>query len=201
TAALEPYDFIDVLSINCATGPLEMVRHVAHLAEYWPRAVGVMPNAGLPENVDGKPFYRMTPEEFASFHKRFVSDYGMNVIGGCCGTRPEHLAEVVKQVSGLKPAPRQVKKQAMAASLFSGVALRQNPAPALIGERTNANGARQFRDLLEAEDFAGMTAMGREQARGGAHLVDLCVAFVGRDEVADMQRLVPMFATQVNLPL
>ncbi len=201
TAALEPYDFIDVLSINCATGPLEMVRHVAHLAEYWPRAVGVMPNAGLPENVDGKPFYRMTPEEFASFHKRFVTEYGVNVIGGCCGTRPEHLAEVVRQVSSLKPAPRQVKKQAMAASLFSGVSLRQNPAPALIGERTNANGARQFRDLLEAEDFAGMTAMGREQARGGAHLVDLCVAFVGRDEVADMQRLVPMFATQVNLPL
>lgn len=201
TAALEPYDFIDMLSINCATGPLEMVRHVAHLAEFWPRAVGVMPNAGLPENVDGKPFYRMTPEEFASFHKRFITEYGVNMVGGCCGTRPEHLAEVVRQVAGLKPALRQVKKQAMAASLFSAVALRQNPAPALIGERTNANGARQFRDLLEAEDFAGMTAMGREQARGGAHLVDLCVAFVGRDEVADMRRLVPMFATQVNLPL
>jgi len=201
TAALEPYDFIDMLSINCATGPLEMVRHVAHLAEFWPRAVGVMPNAGLPENVDGKPFYRMTPEEFASFHKRFVSEYGVNMVGGCCGTRPDHLAEVVRQVAGLKPAPRHIKKQAMVASLFSAVSLRQNPAPALIGERTNANGARQFRDLLEAEDFAGMTAMGREQSRGGAHLIDLCVAFVGRDEVADMQRLVPMFATQVNLPL
>ncbi|MDD3147173.1 MAG: homocysteine S-methyltransferase family protein, partial [Candidatus Riflebacteria bacterium] len=200
-AALEPYEFIDMLSINCATGPLEMVRHVAHLAEYWPRAVGVMPNAGLPENVDGKPFYRMTPAEFASFHRRFVSEYGVNMVGGCCGTRPEHLAEVVKQVSALKPASRQTKRQAMAASLFTAVSLRQNPAPALIGERTNANGARQFRDLLEAEDFAGMTSMGREQARGGAHLVDLCVAFVGRDEVADMKKLVPMFASQVNLPL
>lgn len=201
TAVLEPYSFIDVLSINCATGPLEMVRHVAHLTENWPRFVGVMPNAGLPENVGGKPFYRMTPAEFASFHKRFVTEYGVNVIGGCCGTRPEHLAEVVKQVKGLLPAPRNVKKTAQVASLFSSVALRQNPAPAIIGERTNANGARQFRDLLEAEDFDGMTSMGREQARGGAHLIDLCVAFVGRNEVADMQKLAPMFATQVNLPL
>ena len=201
TAVLEPYDFIDVLSINCATGPLEMVRHVAHLAEYWPRAVGVMPNAGLPENVDGKPFYRMTPAEFASYHRRFVTEYGVNVVGGCCGTRPEHLAEVVKEVGGLLPPPREINKTPQVASLFSAVSLRQNPAPALIGERTNANGARQFRDLLEAEDFDGMTSMGREQARGGAHLVDLCVAFVGRNEVADMQKLVPMFATQVNLPL
>ena len=201
TATLEPYQFIDVLGINCATGPLEMIRHVAHLAEFWPRAVSVMPNAGLPENVDGKPFYRMTPEEFASFHRRFVTEFGVNVIGGCCGTRPEHLAEVVKQVSGLQPAARKIKRQALVASLFTGVLLRQSPAPALVGERTNANGARLFRKMLEEEDFAGMTSMGREQARGGAHLIDLCVAFVGRDEVSDMQRLVPMFATQVNLPL
>jgi 5-methyltetrahydrofolate--homocysteine methyltransferase len=201
TAVLEPYEFIDVLGINCATGPLEMVRHVAHLASHWPRAVGVMPNAGLPENVNGRPFYRMTPEEFASFQKRFVTEYGVNVVGGCCGTRPDHLREVVKLVAGLKPARREGEICAQAASLFSAVNLRQNPAPALVGERTNANGARQFKELLEAEDWDAMTSMGREQARGGAHLVDLCVAYVGRDEVADMRRLAPMFATQVNLPL
>lgn len=201
TAVLEPYEFIDVLSINCATGPLEMVRHVAHLTANWPRAVGVMPNAGLPENVNGKPFYRMTPEEFASFHVRFVSEFGVNVIGGCCGTRPDHLREVVRLVEGLQPASRNIKIVPQVSSLFSAVNLRQKPAPAMIGERTNANGAKQFRDLLEAEDWDGMTAMGREQARGGAHLVDLCVAFVGRDEVADMKRVAPMFATQVNLPL
>lgn len=201
TAVLEPYEFVDVLGINCATGPLEMVRHVAHLSQYWPRAIGVMPNAGLPENVDGKPFYRMTAQEFADFQKRFVSEFGVTVVGGCCGTRPEHLAEVVRQVKNLKPAERKVSHSAEAASMFSAVGLRQNPAPALIGERTNANGARQFRELLEAEDWDGMTAMGREQARGGAHLIDLCVAFVGRNETADMKKLVPMFATQVNLPL
>lgn len=201
TTILEPYDFIDMLSINCATGPLEMVRHVAHLAEHWPRALGVMPNAGLPENVDGKPFYRMTPQEFADFHERFVREYGFNMVGGCCGTRPEHLAEVVKRVQELRPAQRNVEQKAKVASLFSAVAMRQQPAPTMIGERTNANGARQFKDLLLADDYDGMVAMGREQAKGGAHMLDLCVAYVGRDEVADMRRLVPMFATQVNLPL
>lgn len=201
TTVFEPYDFIDMLSINCATGPLEMVRHVAHLAEHWPRAVGVMPNAGLPENVDGKPFYRMTPQEFADFHERFVKEYGVNMVGGCCGTRPDHLAEVVKRVENLRPARRNVVRKARVASLFSAVSLRQQPSPAMIGERTNANGARQFKDLLLANDYDGMVAMGREQAKGGAHMLDLCVAYVGRDEVADMHRLVPKFATQVNLPL
>ena len=201
TTVFEPYDFIDMLSINCATGPLEMVRHVAHLAEHWPRAVGVMPNAGLPENVDGKPFYRMTPQEFADFHERFAKEYGVNMVGGCCGTRPDHLAEVVKRVENLRPAQRNVVRKARVASLFSAVSLRQQPAPAMIGERTNANGARQFKDLLLANDYDGMVAMGREQAKGGAHMLDLCVAYVGRDEVADMHRLVPKFAIQVNLPL
>ncbi len=201
TTILEPYDFIDMLSINCATGPLEMVRHVAHLAEHWPRAVGVMPNAGLPENVKGKPFYRMTPQEFADFHERFVREYGVNMVGGCCGTRPEHLAEVIKRVQSLKPKQRNVAHKAKVSSLFSAVDMQQQPAPAMIGERTNANGARQFKDLLLADDYDGMVAMGREQAKGGAHMLDLCVAYVGRDEVADMCRLVPMFATQVNLPL
>ncbi|GAB4283992.1 MAG: methionine synthase [Candidatus Rifleibacteriota bacterium] len=201
TATLEPYQFIDVLSINCATGPLEMIRHVAHMVENWPRAVGVMPNAGLPENVGGKPVYRMTAEEFADFHYRFVTEFGVNVVGGCCGTRPEHLRAVVNRLKNVKPMLRKVKVQAQVSSLFSAVSLRQKPAPTMVGERTNANGAKQFRELLAREDWEGMTAMGKEQARGGAHLVDLCVAYVGRNEVEDMKKLVPMFATQVNLPL
>jgi 5-methyltetrahydrofolate--homocysteine methyltransferase len=201
TATLAPFTFIDVLSINCATGPLEMIRHVAHMVKNWPRAVGVMPNAGLPENVDGKPVYKMTPEEFADFHFKFVNEFGVNIVGGCCGTRPEHLRAVVEKVSGIEPVERNVRLQPQVASLFGAVSLRQKPAPAMIGERTNANGARQFRELLEKEDWEGMTSMGREQARGGAHLVDLCVAFVGRNEVEDMKTIVEMFATQVNLPL
>lgn len=201
TATLEPYDFIDVLSINCATGPKEMVRHVAHMALNWPRAIAVMPNAGLPENVDGRPVYRMTPEEFSNCQLEFVREYGVNIVGGCCGTSPEHLRAVVEKVANLQPKKRDVKILPQVASLFSAVALRQQPAPAMVGERTNANGAKQFRELLAANDWQGMTAMGKEQARGGAHLIDLCVAYVGRNEIHDLQTLVPMFATQVNLPL
>ena len=201
TATLEPYEFIDVLSINCATGPREMVRHVAHLAQNWPRAIAVMPNAGLPENVNGRPVYRMTPEEFADYHNQFVSEYGVNIVGGCCGTRPEHLNAVAEKLRNFKPVSRKVTVASHAASLFTGVSMRQKPAPAMVGERTNANGAKQFRDLLLKNDWEGMTAMGREQAKGGAHLIDLCVAYVGRNEVKDMETLVPMFATQVNLPL
>jgi 5-methyltetrahydrofolate--homocysteine methyltransferase len=200
-ATLEPFLFVDVLSINCATGPLEMIRHVDHICRHWPRAVAVMPNAGLPENVDGKPVYKMTAAEFADFHYKFVNEFGVNIVGGCCGTRPEHLQAVVERLSGLQPKKRAVKLTAQAASLFSAAALRQKPAPAMVGERTNANGAKQFRQLLERENWPAMVAMGREQARGGAHLLDLSVAFVGRDEVKDIQTLVPMFATQVNLPL
>lgn len=201
TAALQPFDFIDILSINCATGPLEMVRHVAHLAEYWPGKIGVMPNAGLPENVDGKPVYKMTPHEFATFQQKFVEDYAVNMVGGCCGTTPAHLAEVVSRLRSVVPARQNRTADARVASLFSAVSLRQNPAPTLVAERTNANGAKRFKELLEAEDWDGMTSMGREQARGGAHLIDLCVAYAGRNEVEDLKKLVPMFATQVNLPL
>lgn len=200
-AAIEPFDFVDVLGFNCSCGPMEMERHVALVTKLWPRAILVMPNAGLPENLDGKPFYRMTPEEFAGFHKKFVTEYGVNICGGCCGTRADHLAAVVKAIKGLKPAKRNVKSEAKVSSLFNAVEMRQNPAPALIGERTNANGAKKFREYLLADNFDGMVAMGKEQVRGGAHMVDLCVAYVGRDEMADMKKAASMFATQVNLPL
>jgi 5-methyltetrahydrofolate--homocysteine methyltransferase len=200
-ATIEPFDFVDVLGLNCATGPLEMVRHVDHLCRHWPRAVSVMPNAGLPENIDGKPVYKMTPEEFSDFQYKFAADFGANIVGGCCGTRPEHIAAVKKKISGLGSKNREVISIPQVASLFSAVTLKQKPAPALIGERTNANGAKQFRELLTKEDWSGMVAMGREQARGGAHLIDLSVALVGRDEVSDMKTLASKFATQVNLPL
>lgn len=200
-AAIEPFDFVDVLGFNCSCGPKEMERHVALVSKLWPRAILVMPNAGLPENVDGKPFYRMTPDEFAGYHKKFVTEYGVNICGGCCGTRADHLAAVVEAVKNLKPAKRSIKCEAKVTSLFNAVDMRQNPAPALIGERTNANGAKKFREYLLANDFDGMVSMGKEQVRGGAHMVDLCVAYVGRDEKADMKKAASMFATQVNLPL
>ncbi|MGM0600705.1 MAG: methionine synthase [Candidatus Rifleibacteriota bacterium] len=200
-ASLEPYSFIDMLSINCATGPGEMVRHVDHLVNNWPGAVGVMPNAGLPVNVKGKPVYNMKPEEFAGYIEKFVKESGVNMVGGCCGTTPQHLAAVVEKVAGHKPPKRKVRFVPQVASLFSAVALRQNPAPTLIGERTNANGAKQFRGMLKNEDWDGMVAMGREQVKAGAHLVDLCVAYAGRNELNDINTLVPRFAAQINLPL
>lgn len=199
--AIEPYAFVDALGLNCSCGPLEMERHIALLTKLWHRAVLVMPNAGLPENVDGKPFYRMTPQDFASFQKKFVVEYGVNIVGGCCGTRADHLEAVAKAVSSLKPVSRKISGEAKVSSLFNAVEMRQKPAPALIGERTNANGAKKFREYLLANDFDGMVAMGKEQVRNGAHMVDLCVAYVGRDELADMKKAASMFATQVNLPL
>lgn len=198
---IEPFDFVDVLGFNCSFGPDEMERHVATLSKLWPRAILIMPNAGLPEMVDGKPFYKMTPDDFASFHKKFVTEYGINISGGCCGTRSDHLAAVVKTVKNLKPIKRQIKDEARVSSLFNAVEMHQKPAPALIGERTNANGAKKFREYLLSDNFDGMVAMGKEQIKGGAHMVDLCVAYVGRDETADMKKAASMFATQVNLPL
>ncbi|HOT29907.1 MAG TPA: methionine synthase [Candidatus Ozemobacteraceae bacterium] len=200
-SVLEPFGMIDVIGINCATGPLEMMRHVKVLAESSGKAVSVMPNAGLPENVDGKPVYRLPPAEFGAFQKRFVEEYGVNVVGGCCGTTPEHLAAVAAAVGPISPKNRDVRPVASAASMYGSVGFIQEPPPCLVGERTNANGSRMFRDLLLANDWEGMTAMGKQQARGGAHLIDLSTAYVGRSEITDMCELAPRFAKQVKLPL
>lgn len=200
-SVLEPFGMVDVIGINCATGPLEMMRHVKFLADSTGKAVSVMPNAGLPENVNGKPVYRLPPEEFGAFQKRFVEEYGVNIVGGCCGTTPEHLAAAAVAVGSIRPMTRDVMPTAAAASMYGSVGFIQTPAPCLVGERTNANGSRMFRDLLLANDWEGMTAMGKLQARGGAHLIDLSTAYVGRSEITDMCELVPRFASQVKLPL
>lgn len=198
---LKPFDFIDAIGINCATGPLEMVRHVAHLSECWPRKLAVMPNAGLPEVVDGKPVYSMSPDEFASYMYDFVTKFGVDIVGGCCGTSAEHIRAVAQKLSLIRPAKRSIKSLTQASSTFSSVSLKQNPPPTMIAERTNANGAKAFRDMLQKEDYEGMAAMARQQTKGGAHLLDLSVAFAGRDEVEDIKKLVPLIASRVDLPL
>lgn len=200
-AVLEPFPWVDVIGINCATGPLEMVRHVKFLAASTRKPISVMPNAGLPENVGGKAVYRLRPEELASYQRTFVEQDGVAIVGGCCGTTPAHLAAVVQAVGRAAPRPRTVTPPPAVASLYGAVTLRQDPAPCLVGERTNANGSRQFRDLLLKNDLDGMVALGKDQARGGAHLLDLSTAYVGRDERTDMATLVPLFARQVKLPL
>ena len=192
---------IDVLGLNCATGPSEMKRHVRHLSQYGPRHIMAMPNAGIPENVAGEVVYRLTPDRFADWLAGFVREDGVGIVGGCCGTTPAHLAALVREVAKLPAPQRQPAPAREAASLFQAVPMRQEPPPLLVGERTNANGSKEFRCYLEEDDLEGMLAVAREQEKGGAHLLDVCVAFVGRNEQQDMERFVPLLARNIRLPL
>ena len=198
--AFDPYP-IASLGMNCATGPQEMSEHVRTLSQQWPRYISVLPNAGLPENVGGKAVYKLTPDELASHLKDFVTRFGVNIVGGCCGTTPAHLAKVVEAVANLSPVARHPSPAAACSSLYIQVPFEQNPKPLIIGERTNANGSKKFRELLAAEDYDALTSMGKDEVNEGAHLLDLCTAYVGRDEVRDMNECVSRMTLQVRLPL
>jgi 5-methyltetrahydrofolate--homocysteine methyltransferase len=198
--SLEPYD-IDVIGMNCATGPMEMSEHIRVLASSSPRPLFVMPNAGIPENVGGHAHYKLTPDELARFLSHFVKDLGVSVVGGCCGTTREHIRRLAEAVGGLAPKARTIDFIPSASSLYQTSPLHLEPPPVLIGERTNANGSKQFRDLLAREDWEGIVAMGKEAVKEGAHLVDVCAAYVGRDEVRDMREIIFRFNTQVPLPM
>ena len=198
--ALEPLPIVS-LGMNCATGPQEMSEHVRTLSQQWPRLISVLPNAGLPENVGGRAVYRLTPDQLAEHLKDFVARFGVNIVGGCCGTTPEHLKKVVEVVGKLAPIKRDVKVTPAASSLYIQVPFKQEPKPLIIGERTNANGSRKFTELLAAEDYDALTAMGKEEVNEGAHLLDLCTAYVGRNEIRDMNECVTRMVLQVRLPL
>ncbi len=198
--ALEPFD-IAVLGMNCATGPKEMSEHVRVLADSSPLPIFVMPNAGFPENIGGHAHYKLTPDEFVYYLSHFVRDLGVNIVGGCCGTTKEHIRKLVDAVGGLAPKPRKPEFVPSVASLYQPAPLHIDPPPVLIGERTNANGSKQFRDLLAKDDWEGIVAMGREAVKEGAHLVDVCAAYVGRNEVNDMREIISRFNTQVTLPI
>jgi 5-methyltetrahydrofolate--homocysteine methyltransferase len=198
--SLEPYD-VDAIGMNCATGPAEMSEHVRLLAGSSPKPIFVMPNAGIPENIAGHAHYKLGPEEFVQFLSRFVKDLGVNIVGGCCGTTGEHIRQLAAAVGGLAPKGRTVDFVPSASSLYQAVPLHIDPPPVLIGERTNANGSKLFRDLLAGEDWEGIVAMGREAAKEGAHMVDVCSAYVGRNEVNDMREIIYRFNTQVTLPI
>ena len=197
---LEPFE-IDVVGMNCATGPQEMSDHVRVLASGSPKPVFVMPNAGIPENVGGQAHYKLSPGEFTRFLTHFVKDLGVGVVGGCCGTTKEHIRQLAAAVGELAPKSRTVDFVPSASSLYQSVPLDLDPPPVLIGERTNANGSKLFRDLLAKEDWEGIVAMGREAVKEGAHMVDVCAAYVGRDEVRDMREIISRFNTQVPLPI
>jgi 5-methyltetrahydrofolate--homocysteine methyltransferase len=198
--SLEPYD-IDVIGINCATGPKEMSEHVRTLADISPKPIIVMPNAGMPENIDGKAHYHLSPNEFTSFLTHFVKNLNVSIVGGCCGTTPEHIRQLVDSVSNLTTKKREYEFVPGVSSLFQSVPFKIENPPILIGERTNANGSKFFRDLLAKEDWEGIVALGREQVREGAHLLDVCAAYVGRDEVSDICEIVSRFNQQVTIPL
>ncbi|MCX6120183.1 MAG: methionine synthase [Ignavibacteriales bacterium] len=199
-SSIEPYD-VDVIGINCATGPKEMSEHIRTLADISPKPIFVMPNAGIPENIGGHAHYHLTPEEMAHYLSHFVKDLGVNVVGGCCGTTKEHIRQLVQAVGHLAPKKRDYEFIPGASSLYQSAAFRVDNPPTLIGERTNANGSKLFRDLLAKEDWEGIVAMGREQVKEGAHMLDVCAAYVGRNEAADMREIITRFNQQITIPL
>ena len=199
-AALEPLG-PDVIGINCATGPAEMGEHLRVLSQHSRIPISCLPNAGLPSVVDGHMHYDLTPEQLADFLERFVTDLGVTVIGGCCGTTPAHIKAVIDRCKNLTPAARAPQHEAGATSIYSLVPFEQDTSFLIIGERTNANGSRKFRDAMLAGDWDTCLQMARDQVKEGAHVLDLCVDYVGRDGTADMHELASRFATQVAAPL
>ncbi len=199
-AALE----VDGIGLNCATGPAEMAEHIAVLAESWPGLISVMPNAGLPMLVDGRTEYPLSAAELADWQRRFVEEDGVNLIGGCCGTTPDHmraLREMLDDRSSPAPIARQAEVVPSVSSLYTSVPLRQENAIFAIGERANANGSKRFRELLAEEDWDALVGIARDQVREGSHALDVCVAYVGRPEASDMAELVSRYRGQVTIPL
>jgi 5-methyltetrahydrofolate--homocysteine methyltransferase len=198
--ALEPLG-IDLIGMNCATGPAEMTEHLRYLAQHARVPLSVMPNAGLPElNADGAR-YPLTPAELTEALGRFVNDYGARLIGGCCGTTPDHLAAVVAALHGAAPVSLESAAEPGLASLYHHVPFRQDASVLLVGERTNANGSKAFREAMLAADYNACIEVAHEQARDGSHMLDLCVDYVGRDGAGDMRELASRFATASTLPI
>jgi 5-methyltetrahydrofolate--homocysteine methyltransferase len=198
--ALEPFP-IDVIGMNCGTGPKQMTESIKYLCENAPMPVSVLPNAGLPEVKDGAMFYDETPESFTKQVLHFAQDFGANIVGGCCGTTPEHLKLVVEQVERLSPKQRNSKLVPSASSIFIQQPYTQDNSFLIVGERVNASGSKKMRDLLEKEDWDGLVSLAKEQEREGAHILDVNVDFVGRNGEKDMHELVSRLVTNVKIPL
>ncbi|MBI1242774.1 methionine synthase [Umezakia ovalisporum] len=197
---LAPYS-IDILGLNCATGPDLMKPHIKYLSEHSPFVVSCIPNAGLPENIGGQAHYRLTPTELRMALMHFVEDLGVQVIGGCCGTRPEHIQQLAEIAQNLKPKVRQHSLEPAAASIYSTQPYDQDNSFLIVGERLNASGSKKCRDLLNAEDWDGLVSIARAQVKEGAHILDVNVDYVGRDGVEDMREVVSRIVNNVTLPL
>jgi len=199
-AILERYP-IDILGLNCATGPEQMKEHIKYLSEHSPFIISCIPNAGLPENVGGQAHYRLTPMELRFALMHFIEDLGVQIIGGCCGTRPDHIAQLADLAKGLQPKVRQPHYEPSAASIYSPQPYLQDNSFLIIGERLNASGSKKCRTLLNAEDWDGLVSLAKEQVKEGAHILDVNVDYVGRDGVRDMHELASRLVNNVTLPL
>jgi 5-methyltetrahydrofolate--homocysteine methyltransferase len=193
---------VQMLGMNCATGPDLMQENVRFLSASSSRMLAVIPNAGLPRNVGGCAVYDLGPSALADYHERFVKEQGVNMIGGCCGTTPEHIAELSRRLGNASPAARNPTFAPHVSSTYIAVPLDQDgTSPLIVGERCNSNGSKQFRELLLQENWEALVEMGRQESEEGAHVVDVCTAYVGRDETRDLREVLSRFATQVTAPV
>jgi 5-methyltetrahydrofolate--homocysteine methyltransferase len=199
-AILEPFEIFS-LGINCGTGPEQVLPHLKTLSEVWPKILSIHANAGLPQNRGGKTFYPMDEENFAKEQAKFSTIDGVAIMGGCCGTTPNHIKALESALRGKKPKPPTGKQSPSIASLFEVKSLTQTPPPFLVGERSNATGSKAFRELLLAQDFDGTLSVAGEQVRSGAHGLDVSVGFAGRDEAEDMKKIVSLYSQKTPLPL
>ena len=199
--ALEPLD-VDVIGLNCATGPKEMNDAVRYLALNSTKEVSVLPNAGLPTNEGGHAVFKLTPQELAEYHKHFVQDYGVRIVGGCCGTTPGHLKAVVDAVSGVEPAKRDVKRTASASSAYTSVPLDLEPKPLIVAEEMNTTTrVDHFRKLVQGKKYDEILALAKKLVNEGSHMLDLCCAIVGEDEKGYITSILEKIATRVPAPI
>ena len=197
---LEPFDILS-LGFNCGTGPDQVKKHVKTLSEVWGKPISIHANAGLPQNRGGYTFYPMGPDEFADKQEEFLEFDGVSFLGGCCGTTPQHIRALTNRVTYKTPKAPSGSQPNSLASLFNTTPLMQDPAPLLVGERSNATGSKAFRELLLDENYEGTLSVGQQQVRVGAHVLDVSVGFAGRDETRDMNRVMSLYAQKLSLPL
>src|SRR5437867_633806 len=199
--ALEPFD-VDIIGLNCATGPIEMNDAVRFLGANSSKHVSVLPNAGLPQNEGGRAVYKLKPEELATYHKHFVQDYGVRIVGGCCGTTPEHLQAVVNAVGGIEPSKREVKATAAASSAYTSVPLDLDPKPLVVAEEMNTTTrVEHFRNLVRGKKYDDILTLAKRLVNDGSHMLDLCCAIVGEDEKGYITSILERIATRVPEPI
>jgi len=197
---LEPFDILS-LGFNCGTGPEQVLKHVKTLSELWHKPISVHANAGLPQNRGGYTYYPMGPDEFVEKQEAFLDFDGVSFLGGCCGTTPQHIRALVNKTQNIKPKAASGSHPTSVASLFNTTELMQEPAPLLMGERSNATGSKAFRELLLDENYEGTLSVAQQQVRAGAHVIDVNVGFAGRDETKDMNAVMSMYNQKIALPL